>query len=74
MLPLSVFPAGLRGVLEHLPFRYFFDFPARILIGEIPPSEWLRGYVTVLLYAALFAGVSWWVWQRGRRQYTGVGI
>jgi ABC-2 type transport system permease protein len=74
MLPLSVFPAGVRGVLEHLPFRYFFDFPARILIGEIPPDRWFRGYVTTLAYSALFLALSWWVWQRGRRQYTGVGI
>ncbi len=74
MIPLSVFPGPARGVLEVLPFRYFFEFPARVLLGEIAPGEWAKGLALMAAW-----GTAAWVagrllWRRGLLRYTGVGI
>jgi ABC-2 type transport system permease protein len=74
MLPLSWYSDGTRQVLELLPFRYFFDFPARVLLGEIGPYGWLLG----MCAASLWGIVAWLagrlLWHRGQLRYTGVGI
>ena len=74
MLPLAVFPIGLREVLEWLPFRYFFSFPTRTLLGQIGLQEWLAGLATMTGWIVIMAGVSMTIWRRGERTYTGVGI
>ncbi|MCA8920787.1 MAG: ABC-2 family transporter protein [Planctomycetes bacterium] len=74
MVPLSVFPAWLVPWLEALPFRFFFDFPARVLLGQIEPAEWARGLVVALAWCGVLALVGRGVWRRGVEQYAGVGI
>ena len=73
-LPLSIFPTQVQPLLEALPFRYLFDFPARLLLGEIGFDAWVAGMATCLAWCLFFAALSWVVWQRGRRIYTGIGI
>jgi ABC-2 type transport system permease protein len=74
MLPLRTFDEGTQRVLEVLPFRFFFDFPTRVLLGEISFGAWAAG----LLLAAVWGGVAWGLgrllWRRGQLRYTGVGI
>jgi len=74
MVPLRMFPDGMRRVLEFLPFRFLFDFPARVLFGEIGPYEWAAGICLGLFWCL----VAWLggrlIWYRGRLRYTGVGI
>ena len=43
MLPLAVFPGDAPAALEWLPFRFFFSFPTRTLLGEVRLGEWLAG-------------------------------
>ena len=74
MLPLAVFPGWARTVLEYLPWRFFFDFPARVLLGEIGPAEWARGMLLVAGWCFLFGMIGRAVWRRGLFQYSGVGI
>ncbi len=74
MLPLSVFSEPVRAWLEVLPFRFLYDFPVRVLMGEIGAVEWARGIVVVAVWCIALALVSRWVWRRGQRRYTGVGI
>jgi ABC-2 type transport system permease protein len=74
LLPLSLFPEGLRDSLYLLPFAYFVNFPIRCLMGAVAWQEWVRGMGVIGLWAvALFFGYRI-VWLRGRYQYTGVGI
>jgi len=74
MLPLSVFPAWSPGALELLPFRYYYDFPARVLLGEIGFGEWALGMAVAAGWCLAFAAAGGAVWRRGLRQYSGVGI
>ncbi|MFI5401594.1 MAG: ABC transporter permease [Planctomycetota bacterium] len=74
MLPLSVFPEPARRVFEMLPFRFFYDFPARVFLGEVAFVSFVQG----LAVMAIWGIVAWLggrlLWHRGQLQYTGVGI
>jgi ABC-2 type transport system permease protein len=74
MLPLSVFPDWARGVMELLPFRFFFDFPARVLLGEIAAGDWARLMALGAVWCLVFGAIGRLIWHRGQLQYTGVGI
>lgn len=74
MVPLTVFPDAFRPVLELLPFRFFFSFPARVFLGQVGPWEWAAGMVLALGWCGVFALIGRAVWRRGDLQYTGVGI
>lgn len=74
LLPLAVFPDAVRSVLHWLPFRFFFSFPTRTLLGEVGLGEWLSGMALLVAWCGVMGAVSWWVWRRGERTYTGVGI
>lgn len=74
MLPLDLFPDWAQRVLDWLPFRYLFDFPVNTLLGRIGPAEWLRGVAVGLAWTAIAALGARFVWKRGEKAYTGVGI
>ena len=74
MIPLSLFPEWAQGTLYFLPFRFFFDFPARVMLNQIGPIEWAIGTLVSLGWCVVFWAVCAWVWRRGRLHYTGVGI
>jgi ABC-2 type transport system permease protein len=74
MLPLSVFPDPARRLLEVLPFRFFFDFPARVFLGEIPFVTWVQGLALMGIWGIVAWVLGRLLWRRGQLQYTGVGI
>ncbi|MHC4958503.1 MAG: ABC transporter permease [Planctomycetota bacterium] len=74
MLPLEVFPRLMQDILWWLPFRLFFHFPARVLMGQVPVGEWLAGLALGAAWTAVFGWAAWRVWRRGQLTYTGVGI
>jgi ABC-2 type transport system permease protein len=74
MLPLAVFGDGVRRVLELLPFRFFYDFPARSFLGEIPFVAWVQGMCVMGIWTVVFWLLGRLLWHRGQLQYTGVGI
>lgn len=74
LLPLTVFPAWARQVLELSPFPYLFYFPVMTLLGRLDPAEWARGLTVALLWCAVLALTARTVWRRGALTYTGVGI
>ena len=74
MLPLALFPEHMRIVLERLPFAYFASFPIRCLMGQIMAAEWLAGITIMACWLMLFGFLYQIVWNRGKYQYTGVGI
>ncbi|MHC4937429.1 MAG: ABC transporter permease [Planctomycetota bacterium] len=74
MLPLSVFPDWSQGALALLPFRFYFDFPARVLLGDIGVGEWALGMAVAVGWCLFFAVIGNVVWKRGLYQYSGVGM
>ena len=74
MLPIAVFPDWSHRALELLPFRFYFDFPARVLLGEIGPRAWASGMCVAVGWCAISWLVGTIIWRRGLFQYSGVGI
>ena len=74
MLPLSVFPEPARQVFEVLPFRFFYDFPARVFLGEIAFVTWVQGLALMGVWGMVAWLLGRLLWHRGQLQYTGVGI
>lgn len=74
MIPLAFFPARVRATLEYLPFPRFLSFPIRCLLGQVGGAEWLRGMGLAAAWAFIFASIGAFIWRRGIRSYSGVGI
>jgi ABC-2 type transport system permease protein len=74
LIPLSLFPAWSRSLLALTPFPYFISFPIRTLQGDVSNLEFFTGIAVMLTWTLLFSLATRIVWQKGLRQYTGVGI
>ncbi|HWP83848.1 MAG TPA: ABC-2 family transporter protein, partial [Terriglobia bacterium] len=74
LAPLSLFPAWAQNALAWLPFPYLYSFPVRAILGGVSLREWALGMLVGLAWCGMAAAVGQWVWRRGDRQYTGVGI
>lgn len=72
--PLAVFPAAWREVLEWLPFRFIYDVPARVLLGQATVEEWTSAVALCAGWTVVFVASGALVWRAGRRRYTGVGM
>ncbi|MGE3163478.1 MAG: ABC transporter permease [Planctomycetota bacterium] len=74
MIPLDLFPQGVRDLLTLLPFPYLFYQPVQTLLGRTDPGEWALGVAVTLVWCGFFALLAHLVWKLGERRYTGVGI
>lgn len=74
MLPLAIFPDAARALLHWLPFRYLFSFPVETLLGQLSFAEWLQGMAILAGWILLLGLLGRWVWSRGEKVYSGVGI
>jgi ABC-2 type transport system permease protein len=67
LLPLSLFPDGIRRVAERLPFRYMYGDPARLLIQ----FDWSRAGQLLcwqLLWLLIFGALLLFVFRLGARR------
>jgi ABC-2 type transport system permease protein len=74
LIPLAFFPAFGQRIAHFTPFPVVYAFPIRCFLGQVGFHEWLvsMGQLSVWgLFAWLLAS---WVWRRGTRRYSGVGI
>lgn len=74
LLPLAFFPEKVQAVLEYLPWTRLVSFPIRTLLGQVGAGEWLAGMGFTVLWALAFASLAAWLWRKGIRSYSGVGI
>lgn len=74
MLPITVFPERAQAVLEWLPFQYLYYFPVQTLLGRVSVAEWWAGIGICGGWIIIVYAIGAWVWRRGERVYTGVGI
>lgn len=73
IFPIDVLPAGLRMVLNALPFPYELYFPVAVWMGKVAgPAMWSGLAIQAAWTLALFA-LSRWLWRRGVRHYGAYG-
>jgi ABC-2 type transport system permease protein len=68
IIPLTFFPGIFGRIVFALPFAAIYSTPLLIYVGIIPPSQWLASFAVQLLWLAVFAALSSFVWQAASRK------
>ena len=57
-VPLVFMPQNIQNVLNYLPFRFIMDLPARIYVGNIPPTEALKFIGIAIIWLIALIGLG----------------
>ncbi|WP_267383851.1 ABC transporter permease [Cyanobacterium sp. uoEpiScrs1] len=70
--PLDVFPDGVREIVMWTPIPYTAYFPTALLIAL--PVNIIYGLLIMIGWCFIFFIVNRWLWRRGIKQYSGMGV
>jgi ABC-2 type transport system permease protein len=73
IVPLDLFPEGVRAVTYWLPFRYTVAFPVEIATGALPFGEALRQLAIQWAFVAGLAALALLVFRAGVRRFAAFG-
>ena len=74
LFPVAVLPAWAQKLALLFPFYYTTGAPTEILIGRLAGDDALRAIGIQLLWAAIAYGAFQFIWPRGLKRYSGVGM
>jgi ABC-2 type transport system permease protein len=74
MIPLAFFPEWGQRIVHLTPFPALVSFPIRTFLGHVGMAEWIANVGILVIWSLLFTLVLNWIWIRGSKQYSGVGI
>jgi ABC-2 type transport system permease protein len=74
LIPVSLMPEGFRN-LFYWTFPYWtISASSEIFLGKLHRGDFLEGLGILLTTLILLEALRRWVWRRGIRRYTGVGM
>lgn len=73
-VPLVFFPEWGQTLVQYTPFPFIFSFPIRCFLGQVTAQEWLHQSIWMVGWMCAISLLLAWIWKRGTRVYTGVGI
>lgn len=73
VVPIDLFPSGLRAVIDWLPFRYQIGLPIEIMTGALYPGEALALLARQWAWVGVGLGVTALLWRRGLRHFAAHG-
>jgi ABC-2 type transport system permease protein len=74
MIPIAFFPEWGQKLVALTPFPALIAFPVRTFLGQVTLGEWFSNIGVLAFWTVIFAGLAAIIWNRGVRQYSGVGI
>ena len=74
LIPLAFFPHWSQEALSYTPFPYMIHFPMKVFFGEFSVVEYLNSFTILTLWSVFFSILSNLIWNKGKYQYSGVGI
>lgn len=74
MFPVAVFPQWVQVVAEWTPFYYSVGAPTEAFLGKLTGADAVRVMGIQLIWIAVCFVAYKWIWARGMRRYTGVGM
>jgi ABC-2 type transport system permease protein len=74
MVPLVFFPEWGQRLVALTPFPLIVSFPARTFLGQVGLLEWVGSLLVLGIWSIAITFVANFIWSRGTRQYSGVGI
>jgi ABC-2 type transport system permease protein len=73
LVPVELFPPGLRAVVEVLPFRFQIGFPVEVVTGAVDLGQALRLLAGQWLWIGLFLLGVRALWLRGLQRFAAYG-
>ncbi len=73
LLPLSLLPAGLHFLSVALPFASLYDFPIRVLLGQVSGLQLLLGFAVQSFWLVVLSLLVRLAWKRGLLVYDAFG-
>jgi ABC-2 type transport system permease protein len=74
LIPLALIPEEYKPFIVRLPFVCLFSNPIQALMGRMSFAECFSAMLTALVWIGIaYLGLRW-IWGRGLRVYTGVGV
>lgn len=58
LIPLSFYPQPILDLVNLLPFKYLYNYPVSILLGDISPLKGLWGLIQLFIWILLFSGFN----------------
>lgn len=74
IIPLTFFPEWAKSILFFTPFPHFLSRPTRLLLGLEGFSAFSNSLLILGLWALFLPMLAKSIWNRGKYNYTGVGI
>lgn len=74
LIPLAFFPKRAQEILSYTPFPNLVSLPARTIMGLTSSVEIFHGILVIGVWAGILSGVVSFMWKRGQKNYSGVGI
>ncbi|MFQ6609581.1 MAG: ABC transporter permease [Fidelibacterota bacterium] len=73
MVPMQLFPEGLRAALHFTPLPYLVDIPVSIATGRLPAEQWVSAVGIGIFWTILMTFAGKWLYSRGIKRYEGFG-
>ena len=73
ILPLDIFPRGIRGLLLKLPSAYLVYHPSCILTGNYAWRSYWQIVLEALMWLIVFIMTTQVAWSQGRKKYEAIG-
>lgn len=73
LFPLKFLPTGLYQAFSYLPFKYLFDFPANIYLGNISGERMWLGFLEMLVWFVVFYCIYVLLFRNGLKKYAAIG-
>jgi len=74
LIPIQLFPDGLRQFVMNSPFRFMVDFPVSIATAKsIDPYFLFQGIVTQICWCIIMYGIGKFIYSLGVKQYEAFG-
>lgn len=73
VVPLELFPPGVRAMIDVMPFRYQLGLPVELLSGQHTPERAVALLIHQWSMVAVVALVSHFAWRRGIKHFEAFG-
>jgi len=74
LVPPQFLPQSLQQINHWLPFQYIMAFPVKILQGNLSLSSISFALGLLIAYGLIFSIFAFWLWKKGLKQYSAVGL
>jgi len=73
LVPVDLFPPGVRAVVDWLPFRYQIGLPVELMTGLHGPAHALSLLARQWMWIAIALGATSMTWRLGLRRFAAYG-